>query len=80
MNFITDCKDKDLYVVIVNSLGVSIYKPVDRQSALTDDISAKKKSDTGYSIFINGLPTYRVQTNNTNGIGISAFCQRIFII
>ena len=80
LNFITDCKDNDLYVVIVNALGVSIYKPVDTQNELTDDIYAKEKTETGYTIFINNLPTYRVQTNNTNGIGISGFCQRIFLI
>lgn len=78
LHFITDCKDNDLYVVIVNSLGVSIYKPVDRQNELTDSIQAKNKTETGYTIFVNNLPAYRVQTNNTNGIGISGFCQRIF--
>jgi len=80
LNFITDCKDNNLYVVIVNSLGVNIYKPIDKQNELTDNICAKQKTETGYTIFINGLPTYRVQTNNTNGIGISGFCQRIFMI
>jgi len=80
LNFITDCKDNDLYVVIVNSLGVSVYKPIDKQNKLTDNICAKHNTGVGYTIFINNLPTYRVQTNNTNGIGISGFCQRIFLI
>jgi len=82
LNFITDCHDEDLYVVIVNDSGVVIYKPVEKQTELKDKIIAKKTSNTdvGYIIYINEVPTYRVQTNNTNGIGISAFCQRIFLI
>jgi succinate dehydrogenase flavin-adding protein (antitoxin of CptAB toxin-antitoxin module) len=82
LNFITDCHDEDLYVIIVNDSGVAIYKPVDKTAKLRDRIIAKKEngSDVGYTIYINKIPTYRVQTNNTNGIGISAFCQRIFLI
>jgi succinate dehydrogenase flavin-adding protein (antitoxin of CptAB toxin-antitoxin module) len=80
LNFITDCKDDDLYVVIANSFGASVYKPVNKQIKLIDNICAKEKTETGYSIFINNLPVYRVQTNNTNGIGISPFCQRFFLI
>ncbi len=82
LNFITDCFDDDLYVIIVNNSGVVIYKPVEKQTTTKDKIIVKKdnSSDVGYSIYINKIPTYRVQTNNTNGIGISAFCQRIFLI
>jgi len=82
LNFITDCYDENLYVIIVNNSGVGIYKPVDKQTKLRDRITAKKEngSDVGYTIYINKIPTYRIQTNNTNGIGISAFCQRIFLI
>jgi len=81
LNFITDCKDKDLYVVIVNSKSVVAYKPSDRNSTIINKIEAKdvKKTDVGYTIFINSIPAYRVQTVCTNGIGISAFCQRFFI-
>jgi len=82
LNFITDCHDEDLYVIIVNDSGVAIYKPVEKQTKLRDRIMAQSEngSDVGYTIYINRTPTYRVQTNNTNGIGISAFCQRIFLI
>lgn len=80
LNFITDCNDNDLYVIIVNSNDVIIYKPVDKNLKLIKNIEVKKNNmtDVGYTIFIDNKPTYRVQTNNTNGIGISAFCQRIF--
>lgn len=82
INFITDCHDEDLYVIIVNNSGVVIYKPIDKQTQSKDKIVAKKvgSNDVGYTIYINNVPTYRVQTNNTNGIGISPFCQRIFLI
>lgn len=80
LNFITDCDDDDLYVIIVNSTDVIIYKPVEKNLKLIKKIEAKKDkiTDVGYTIFVDDKPTYRVQTNNTNGIGISAFCQRIF--
>jgi len=82
LNFITDCHDEDLYVIIVNNAGVVIYKPVEKQAQTKDKIIAKKinGNDVGYTIYINNVPTYRVQTNNTNGIGISPFCQRMFLI
>lgn len=80
LNFITDCNDDDLYVIIVNSTDVIIYKPVEKNLKLIKNIEARKDkmTDVGYTIFVDDKPTYRVQTNNTNGIGISAFCQRIF--
>ncbi len=80
LNFITDCDDDNLYVIIVNSTDVIIYKPIEKNLKLIKNIEARKDklTDVGYTIFVDNKPTYRVQTNNTNGIGISAFCQRIF--
>ncbi|MDD5289815.1 MAG: hypothetical protein PHT40_01270 [Patescibacteria group bacterium] len=82
LNYITDCNDEDLYVIIVNSVDVIIYKPVDKKLKIIKNIKAKKNNmaGAGYTIYIDDKPTYRVQTNNTNGIGISAYCQRIFWI
>ncbi|OGY62980.1 MAG: hypothetical protein A2745_02705 [Candidatus Harrisonbacteria bacterium RIFCSPHIGHO2_01_FULL_44_13] len=82
LNFITDCNDDNLYVIIVNSVDVIIYKPIEKKLKIIKSIEAKKDklTDVGYAIYIDGKPTYRVQTNNTNGIGISAYCQRIFWI
>lgn len=83
LNLITDCHDENLYVIIVNDLGVVIYKPMEKQTNISDVIIAKEDNlgaDVGYTIYINDIPTYRVQTNNTNGIGISPFCQRVFLI
>lgn len=80
LNFITDCNNDDLYVIIVNSADVIIYKPIEKKLKFIKNIKAKKdkKTNVGYTIYVDNKPTYRVQTNNTNGIGISAFCQRIF--
>lgn len=80
INFITDSYDENLYVIIVNSSTVVIYKAINKQTGRKDNIFAKKTGNVGYTIYINKVPAYRVQTNNTNGIGISAFCQRIFLI
>lgn len=80
LNFILDIYDEDLYVIIVNSKGVIIYRPADKKVKLISNIKAKKNSGVGYTIFIDNMPTYRIQTNATNGIGISPFCQRIFFV
>jgi len=82
LNFITDCNDDDLYVIIVNSVDVIIYKPVEKKLKVIKSIEARKDklTDVGYAVYVDGKPTYRVQTNYTNGIGISAYCQRIFWI
>jgi hypothetical protein len=82
INFILGANDPDLYVIIANETGVIIYKPNERVVGDEEKIEARndKESDCGYLIYVNNIPTYRVQTNNTNGIGISAFCQRIFLV
>lgn len=78
LNFILDAEDENLYVIITNSDGVTIYKPNDKTIKSASKIKAKKNSGVGYTIYINNMPAYRVQTNATNGIGISPFCQRVF--
>ena len=80
LNFILDARDKDLYVIIANSKGVIIYKPSNNKINTFPMIKAKGESGVGYTIFINNIPTYRIQTNATNGIGISPFCQRVFFV
>lgn len=78
LNFILDAHDENLYVIIANSKGIIIYKPTEKEVRLLSNIKAKSNSSVGYTIYIDKIPTYRVQTNATNGIGISAFCQRVF--
>ncbi len=81
LNFVLDAHDQDLYVIIANANGVVVYQPQDEKLDLIHDITAQRHgSNVGYIIYINNVPTYRVQTNNTNGRGISAFCQRFFFV
>jgi hypothetical protein len=78
LNFILDANDPDLYVIIVNARGVVIYKPFEKKINSWQNIKAKDNTGVGYTIYIDDIPTYRFQTNATNGIGISPFCQRVF--
>ena len=78
LNFILDARDENLYVIIANLRGVITYKPVEKEVKLISSIDARKNSGVGYTIYIDKMPTYRIQTNATNGIGISPFCQRVF--
>ena len=78
LNFILDTQNKDLYVIIVNLKGVIVYKPIEKAVKSLSRIKAKKDPGVGYTIYIDNIPSYRIQTNATNGIGISAFCQRVF--
>ena len=80
LNFILDANDKNLYVIIANSNGVITYKPLEKEVKLISSITAKSNSGVGYTIHIDNIPTYRIQTNATNGIGISPFCQRVFFV
>lgn len=80
ISFISDSEDEDLYVVVVNGKGVNIYKPIDKFNFNKNTkIYAGNLTDVGYEIFINEISIFRVQTNFTNGIGISAMCQRFFV-
>jgi hypothetical protein len=80
LNFILDANDKNLYVVIANSNGVITYKPIEKKAKSIFSITAKGNSGVGYTIYIDNIAAYRIQTNATNGIGISPFCQRVFFV
>ena len=42
-------------------------------------ILAKDITDTGFNIYINNKKFLNTQINCTNGLGISAFCMRVFL-
>ena len=49
----------------------------------TDNIKAaegKENKGRGYYIYIEGKPIIRIQANFTNGIGLSPFCERAFLL
>ena len=80
LKYITDNIDNDLYVIIANDNGVNVYKPKNKFVFKNDDkIIAKDIGNDGYNIYINNKKYFGVQTCATNKIGISAWCQRIFI-
>ena len=78
LNFILDANDPDLYVIIVNEKGVVVYKPSEIRIGYHQKIKAEDNTGVGYTIYIDSVPSFRIQTNATNGIGISPFCQRVF--
>ena len=80
--YISDSNDPDLYVIIINeSLNEPIiYRPTNKYQIDNNIIEWKITSDSEFQIYVDNMPLYRVQTNCTNWLWISAFCQRIFII
>lgn len=50
------------------------------QALIKGDLLAKKLEDKSYKIIANGKPLVRLQASFTNGIGLSAFCERAFLL
>ncbi len=83
LKYISDSKDEDLYVIIANEKNIEpiIYKPVQKFWCIdAKKIEAKISSDTAFIIYVDNEPMYRVESNCTNWLWISAFCQRVFLI
>lgn len=83
ISYISDSNDPDLYVIIVNESQYEpiIYKPINEYQRKEDNvIEWRLNSDAEFLIYVDNMPLYRVSTNCTNWLWISAFCQRIFII
>lgn len=83
ISYISDSNDPDLYVIIVNESQYEpiIYKPINEYQREEDNIIEwRLNSDAEFLIYVDNMPLYRVSTNCTNWLWISAFCQRIFII
>jgi len=83
LKYISDSKDEDLYVIIANEKKDEpiIYKPIQKFWCIdAEKIESKAVSDTWFVIYVDDKPMYRVETNCTNWLWISAFCQRVFLI
>ncbi len=79
LNFVTDNQDQDLFVLIVNQKSVKIYEPAKEFIFQQNDtIEAKDLTESGFKIFHNDKQILAFQTNCANGLGISAFCVRVF--
>jgi len=74
-------EDKKLINLVCQPHKIEIYWN-DKYNAIIEgrDITAKKATDKSYYIEHDGIPILRVQTSFTNGVGISAFCQRAFLM
>lgn len=83
LKYISDSADEDLYVIIANESNSEpiIYKPIEKFWCIdAKKIESKISSDTWFLIYIEDNPMYRIETNCTNWLWISAFCERVFLI
>lgn len=66
--------------VIAQDEGVKIYWNRVYDSITSGrECEARKITDVGYGIYVNNRRILRIQTCFTNGVGISAYCQRAFL-
>ena len=71
---------KPLLNVLVEGETPKLYWNEDSQVFIKGEIFAEKLKDKSYQIVASGKPIVRLQASFTNGIGISAFCERAFLI
>lgn len=71
----------ELLTIIVSKANIISYSNDKYDSLVTGKVAVEAKAIKGksYGIFINGKLVLRVQSSFTNGIGLSAFCQRAFL-
>ena len=80
LNFIFGFKDGELLLnAIVSGKQVNIYWNKNLTKLIGDNLEAINEGERGYCIASNGKKIVRIQVNFTNGIGISAFCERAFL-
>jgi len=74
-------KDKrKLLNVLTQQNKTSIYWNEVYDSIVSgEDLEAKKLKNVSYGIYLNNKLILRLQASFTNGIGISAYCQRAFL-
>lgn len=71
---------KSLLNILVEGETPKLYWNKASQVFIKGDIFAEKLKDKSYQIVASGKPIVRLQASFTNGIGISAFCERVFLI
>lgn len=80
MEFIFGIKDDELLLnVLVSGKHVEIYWNKSLDELVSGNLMAVGEGDKGYQIVSDGKKIVRIQVNFTNGIGISAFCERAFL-
>lgn len=71
---------KPLLNILVEGEVPKLYWNETVNSLTKGDIFAEKLKDKSYHIVVNGKPILRLQASFTNGIGLSAFCERAFLM
>lgn len=71
---------KQLLNALVEDEIPKLYWNEIAQDFLRGNLLAEKLTDKSYHIVANGRPILRLQASFTNGIGLSAFCERAFLI
>jgi len=66
--------------VLVTGETVKLHWDEISRDLAKGNIFAEKLGDKSYHIIVDGKPIVRLQASFTNGIGLSAFCERAFII
>ncbi|KKT91501.1 MAG: hypothetical protein UW92_C0011G0003 [Candidatus Jorgensenbacteria bacterium GW2011_GWA2_45_13] len=72
--------DHRLLNVLVEGEIVKLYWNETLDDLISGDLLAQKSRDKSYIITANGKPIVRLQASFTNGIGLSAFCERAFLL
>lgn len=80
INFILGFSEKELLLnAFVSGKQIYIYWNRSLSNLVSDNLKAVNEGNRGYHIASNGKKIIRIQVNFTNGIGISAFCERAFL-
>ncbi len=80
MKFIFGIKGDELLLnVLISGKRVEIYWNKNLNELVRSNLVAVGEGDKGYQIVSDGRKIVRIQVNFTNGIGISAFCERAFL-
>ncbi len=80
INFILGVrKEEFLLNAFASGKQIHIYWNISLSALVGGNLKAVNEGDRGYHIASNNKKIIRIQVNFTNGIGISAFCERAFL-
>jgi hypothetical protein len=71
---------KPLLNALVEKDSTKLYWNETIKGLIEGELAAKKIKKKSYCIIANKKPLVRIQASYTNGIGLSAFCERAFLI
>jgi len=71
--------DEKMLFLLVSGKKVTLKEDSELLTLLGGQLTALVKTSKRFSILSNGKPLIGVQSSFTNGVGLSAFCQRSFL-